>query len=129
MEINKIGIGIIGYGSITPFHVKSILELGNCELIGIQSSSVEKRKMISEELGVLAFENYLDLISQKNIHLIIICTPSGFHLDPVLAAMKGGKHVVVEKPLEVTVARCKQMIKVSKEHEVTLSCIFQNRYA
>ena len=129
MEINKIGIGIIGYGSITPFHVKSILELRNCELIAIQSSSIEKRKMISEELGVLAFESYMEMIAIQKIQLIIICTPSGYHLEPALEAMRKGKHVVVEKPLEITVARCKKMIEVSKEFGVSLSCIFQNRYA
>jgi UDP-N-acetyl-2-amino-2-deoxyglucuronate dehydrogenase len=124
----KIGIGIIGYGSISPFHVKSILELDNCELIAIQSSSEEKRRKISNELGILAFEDYKALISQDNIQLIIICTPSGFHLDLAIAAMDAGKHVVVEKPLEITVERCKKMISSSLKSGVSLSCIFQNRY-
>jgi len=57
MEIGKIGVGIIGYGNITPFHVKSITELDNCELIAIQSSSAEKRKMISTKYGVIVIES------------------------------------------------------------------------
>ncbi|MEI6866735.1 Gfo/Idh/MocA family oxidoreductase [Flavicella sp.] len=125
----KIGIGIIGYGSITPFHVKSILELENCKLIAIQSSNEEKRRKISNEIGVLSFASYEEIFSQKTIQLIIICTPSGFHLGPAIAAMQAGKHVVVEKPLEITTARCKKMIDVSKEYNVSLSCIFQNRYS
>lgn len=128
MKNTKIGVGIIGYGSISPFHVMSILELDNCELIAIQSSSDEKRSKISKELGVLVFADYQELISQDNIQLIIICTPSGFHLDPAIATMKAGKHVVVEKPLEITVERCNQMIAASLENGVRLSCIFQNRY-
>ncbi len=129
MKLKKIGIGIIGFGNITPFHIKSIMELDNCELIAIQSSSAEKREMIKSRYDVMAFGSSEEIMGVKEIQLIIICTPSGFHLDPVLAAIKAGKHVVVEKPLEVTTARCEQMINSSKEHGVSLSCIFQNRYA
>lgn len=124
-----IGIGIIGYGTITPFHVKSILELENCKLIAIQSSSRKKREIITSELGILAFETYDEIILLNFIDLIIICTPSGFHLEPALASMKAKKHVVVEKPLEITVDRVQKLIAASKKHQVTLSCIFQNRYA
>jgi predicted dehydrogenase len=129
MEIGKIGIGIFGFGNISPFHIKSIEELDNCELIAVQSSSAEKRELIKSKYKVIACESTEEIMGLDQIQLIIICTPSGFHLEPAMAAMKAGKHVVIEKPLEVTTARCREMIQMSKEQNVSLSCIFQNRYA
>ena len=61
--------------------------------------------------------------------MISICTPSGFHLEPALMAAKAGKHVLVEKPLEISIERSKEMIKSCLEHKVKLACIFQNRYS
>jgi len=129
MKTDKIGVGVIGYGSITPFHIRSIVELENCHLIAVQSSNAEKRTTIQEKYGVPCFATYQELISLEQIQLIIICTPSGFHLEPALSAMKAGKHVVVEKPLEISTARCEKMIEASIESEVSLTCIFQNRFA
>ena len=129
MKDEKIGIGIIGYGSITPFHVQSLLELDDCRLIAIQSSSKEKRQMIREKYDIIALETYDELIKLDEIDLIIICTPSGFHLEPALASLQAGKHVAIEKPLEINTARCNQMISASKKSGVSLSCIFQNRFS
>ena len=105
MYKDKIGIGIIGYGNISPFHIKSIEELDNCELIAVQSSSAEKRERIEANHKVMAFESYSEMIALEEIELIIICTPSGFHLEPALAAMKAGNHVVVENPWKFPKAR------------------------
>ncbi len=129
MKAKKIGVGIIGFGSITPFHVHSLLEIDDCQLIAIQSSNKEKRQMIRDKYDVIALENHSELLKLDEIDLIIICTPSGFHLEPALAALQAGKHVVVEKPLEINTTRCNQMISASKKSGVSLSCIFQNRFS
>lgn len=129
MKAKSIGIGIIGYGSITPFHIHSLLELDDCRLIAIQSSNEEKRQMIREKYEIITLKTYKELIKLDDIDLIIICTPSGFHLEPALEALRAGKHVVVEKPLEINTARCNQMIRASKKSGVSLSCIFQNRFS
>ncbi len=57
-----------------------------------------------------------------------ICSPSGAHLDPALAAAKAGKHVVVEKPLEITTARCDEIIQATDAAGVKLGVTFQSRF-
>ena len=47
------------------------------------------------------------LVARDDVDGVIVCTPSGYHLEPALAAIEAGKHVVVEKPLEVTEERCR----------------------
>jgi predicted dehydrogenase len=59
---------------------------------------------------------------------VTICSPSGAHLEPALLAAQAGKHVIVEKPLEVTLKRCDQIIEVCERHRVQLATIFPSRF-
>ena len=58
----------------------------------------------------------------------MILTASGMHGDMGMKAAKAGKHVIVEKPIDISVKKAKQLIHVCDENNVTLSCIFQHRY-
>src|SRR5262249_47416375 len=62
------------------------------------------------------------------VNVVTICTPSGAHMEPAIAAAKAGKHVIVEKPLEVTLSRCDAIIKECEKAGVTLSTIFPSRF-
>ena len=64
------------------------------------------------------------LFNSPNIDVITVCTPSGFHLEPISAAAKAGKHIICEKPLEVTAERVDEMIAVCAENNVMLAGIF-----
>ena len=55
---------------------------------------------------------------------VVITTPSGAHLEPAVAAAAAGKHVVVEKPLEITAERCDRIIDACDKHRVKLCTIF-----
>ena len=69
------------------------------------------------------------MFSQINLDFVCICTPSGHHLEPTIAAAEKGVHVMCEKPLEISVSRATQMIDVCENNQVYLACIFQNRYS
>lgn len=125
----KIGIGIIGTGSIAGVHVQSVRELENCQLLGLASSSRERAKAAAEKFGLRVYEDYRNLLKDNDIKVVIICTHSGNHLEPTLAAAEAGKHVLVEKPLEVTLKRADQMIDACRKAGVKLGCIFQNRFS
>lgn len=125
----KIGIGIIGTGSVAGVHVQSVQELDNCKLIGLASSSRERAKLAAEKFGLRVYADYRELLKNKEVRAVIICTHSGHHLEPTLAAAAAGKHVLVEKPLEVSLERADQMIEACREAGVKLGCIFQNRFS
>ena len=59
---------------------------------------------------------------------VIVTTPSGAHLEPAVAAAQAGKHVVVEKPLEITLERCDRIIDACDHHGVKLCTIFPSRF-
>ncbi len=126
--MRKLRFGIVGYGSIASHHIKSIEALEHCELVALTSSNEQKREAAKAKFGIKVFEHIEDMVALPELDVVSICTPNGFHMDPCLAAAKAGKHVITEKPLEISVERCKQMIEACESAGVTLACIFQNRY-
>lgn len=129
MQHKKIGIGIIGTGSIAGQHLKSIQELDNCEIIAMASSSHERAQKATETYGIKTYNNYEDLLENPAIDAVIIGTHSGNHLGPSLAAAARGKHILVEKPIEISAPRADQMIEACKRAGVKLGVIFQNRFS
>ena len=124
-----LGFGIIGLGSIAGHHIKSIIELDDCELVAVSSRNEEKLQNTAAQYNIDTFNNYKELVEHPSVDVVSICTPSGFHLEPALAAAAAGKHVITEKPLEVSVERGLKMIRACEEANVKLACIFQNRYS
>ncbi len=68
------------------------------------------------------------MLADPAVHVVVIGTPSGAHLEPALAAAHAGKHVIVEKPLEITLSGCNAIIAACEKNNVKLSTIFQSRF-
>jgi len=68
------------------------------------------------------------LLADRAVDVVTICTPSGLHMEPAIAAAKAGKHIIVEKPLDITLKRCDAMIAAAKQAGVVLSTIFPSRF-
>ncbi len=124
-----LGFGIIGLGNIAGHHIKSVLELQNCKFVAASSRNQERLSQLEEQYKVDTYADYHQMMAHPEVDVVCICTPSGFHLEPALAAASAGKHVIVEKPLEISVERGLQMIEACEEANVKLACIFQNRYS
>ena len=120
--------GIIGSGMIARFHAQAIKDMQGGELVGIYGKRAESVQPLADEFQVDAFTDLDEFLQQPDLEIVTIATPSGAHLDPSLAAMTAGKHVVCEKPLEVTTARLDEMVKAAEENEVTLSAILNRRF-
>ena len=72
--------------------------------------------------------NWRDVLKRDDVDIVNVCTPSGAHMPYAVAAAKTGKHVVVEKPLEITLARCDRMIEATDKAGVKLVTIFPSRF-
>jgi len=124
----SIGIGIVGTGMIANFHARAIQDAVGAHLVGCASHSPESAKAFAEKHGCLAYETLDQMLADEKINAISICSPSGVHLEAALAAAKAGKHVVVEKPLEITTQRCDQIIQACDQAGVKLATVFQSRF-
>ena len=122
------GFGIIGCGMIATFHARALAEIRGAKLIGCYDAISTASERTAAEQGCQAYTNLKDLLADKRIDVVTICTPSGAHMEPAVAAAKAGKHVVVEKPLEITLKRCDRIIEACRKHQVVLSTIFPSRF-
>lgn len=123
------GFGIIGTGMIAHFHAKAIEAIPNAKLVGCFNQTPARAEKFAEETGCKACTSLDDLLADPQIQVITICTPSGAHLEPALAAIQAGKHVLIEKPLEITLERCDRVILAAEKAGVKLGCILPSRFS
>lgn len=122
------GFGIIGCGMIANFHARAIREIAGAELLACYNPTAPKAEKLAAEYGCVAYTDLDQMLSHPGLNIVTIGSPSGAHLEPCLAAAHAGKHVIVEKPLEVTLDRCDQMIAACEKAGVQLATIFPSRY-
>lgn len=123
-----IGVGIIGCGMISRFHARAIADIRGARLIGCFNRTPEAAARLAAETGCRAYQNLPDLLADPQIHVVTVCTPSGAHLEPAVAAAQAGKHVLIEKPLEITLKRCDKIIEACQRSNVRLGTIFPSRF-
>ncbi len=125
------GFGIIGCGMIARFHAKAIRELPNARLVALCTRNPANAAKVMEagDVRCEVYSSLEELLRRPDLHVVTICTPSGAHAEPAVAAADAGKHVVVEKPLEITLERCDRIINACKENKVQLCTIFPSRFA
>jgi predicted dehydrogenase len=123
-----VGFGIIGCGMIANFHAKAIGDIRGAKLAACFDMVAPAADRLAGETGCQAYHDLDQMLADPEVDVVTICTPSGAHLEPALAAARAGKHVIVEKPLEVTLRRCDRIIAECEKNQVVLSTIFPSRF-
>ncbi|WP_422083466.1 Gfo/Idh/MocA family protein [Ulvibacterium sp.] len=125
--MSKKGIGIIGTGSIVNTYIKCIEEIDAVELVALFTRSSDRVKKIELEFGIPVYDDLSAFLALPQIDLICVCNESGSHGRAIIQAARSEKHVLCEKPLEVTLQKIDEAIAACKQHKVKLGCVFQNR--
>jgi len=120
--------GIIGAGLIADFHARAIGDIPNAKLIGCCDKIPQRAKNLADKFDVWAFDDYEDMLESDQIDIVTIATPSGFHKEPTVAAAKAGKHVICEKPMDITLERIDAMIEAHEKSGTRLGGIFPYRF-
>lgn len=125
----SIGFAIVGTGAIASLHAEALARLESARLVACFDSAAERAVTFSEHYGGRPYEKLDKMLDDEAVTAVIVCTPSGAHLDSALAVIRSGRHVVVEKPLEITPKRCDLIIEAADKAGVLLSGIFPMRFA
>jgi UDP-N-acetyl-2-amino-2-deoxyglucuronate dehydrogenase len=125
----KTGFAIVGCGMISRFHAKAIADIRGAKIVACFDNFPSAATKYAADIGCTAYEDLDEMLANPDVDIVTICTPSGAHRDPAVAAAKAGKHVVVEKPLEVTLKRCDQIIKACRDNKVKLCTILPSRFS
>ena len=123
-----VGFGIVGCGMIANFHARAIADLRGAKLAACFDAVPAAADRLAAATGCKAYYDLKEMLADPAVDVVTIGTPSGAHLEPAVAAARAGKHVVVEKPLEITLRRCDQIIAECEKAGVTLTTIFPSRF-
>jgi UDP-N-acetyl-2-amino-2-deoxyglucuronate dehydrogenase len=122
------GIGIVGCGMVADFHAQAITAMRGGHLAGVFSRREDNARRLADRFDCAAYTDYKAFLADPTLDIVAIATPSGAHLEPAVQAARAGKHIVCEKPLEVTLERIDRMIRICGKNKVMLAGIFQRRF-
>lgn len=126
--MNNINIAIIGCGRIAQRHAQHISNTTGANLVAVCDIENEKADKLAQEYSAKVFYTVEDLLQNKNIDLVAICSPNGLHAKHTILALNAGINVLCEKPMAISVYDCGEMIKTAEKANKRLFVIKQNRY-
>ena len=113
---------------ISRFHARAIEDVRGAKLVACCDLAEDRAKKFAEEVGCTPYSDLKKMLADPEVDVVTVGTPSGAHMEPAVAAAKAGKHVIVEKPLEVTLKRCDKIIDACEKAGVKLGTIFPSRF-
>lgn len=123
-----VGFAIAGSGMISRVHAEALGAVDGAELRAVWGRNPDRTRETAARYGAQPFTDFKEMISRPEIHAVNICTPSGTHADLGILAASAGKHVLVEKPIEITLERADALISACRDNHVKLGVIFQSRF-
>ena len=128
MENKTFGFAIVGTGSIAGIHAQAIAALDNAILLGVFSTTQEKANAFANQYNCKVYGSLDELMHIDGLDIVCICTPSGAHMEPALKSIAAGKHCLIEKPLEVSLEKCDEIIHSAKAMNVKVAVIYPTRF-
>lgn len=119
---------IIGIGAIARLHAKALADVPGVELVAATCRTEEKGRTFAAEFGCTWHADTRRMLVREKPDFVTVATPSGAHLEAVVAAARRGVHVVCEKPLEISLKRIDRMLAAVDKAGVTLGAIFPQRF-
>ena len=127
--MKNYNFAILGCGVISKTHALAINEISNATLVGVADNNVEYARAFAQKNGVKAYENYQELLADKSIDVVCICTPSGYHASNAIDALNAGKHVILEKPMSISNEWADKVIDTCEKTGKKLTVISQFRFS
>jgi predicted dehydrogenase len=123
-----VGFGIIGAGMIANFHAEAIKAVADARLVAVCDSDGERAGEFARKHQIECYTDIGEFLARSPIDAVTIATPTGLHAAVAVPAALAGKHVLCEKPLDVTVEKSQAIIDACAKAGVLLVPVFQNRF-
>lgn len=124
----KIGIALIGTSSMAHRHARAFLKIDEAKLLGVFGSDFERACNFAETHGIRSYKTLEELLSDPEVSIVDIVTLHNQHADFGIQVARAKKHVIVEKPIDISVAKAKKLVQECKQNGVYLSTISQHRF-
>ena len=113
---------------IGHFHAKAITTMTGGTLHSVFDLRQEAAEKLAGEYGGTAYSDMAEFLADEELEIVTVGTPSGAHLEPSIAALNGGKHVICEKPLEITLERIDQLTAAAEDNGKTIAAVLNRRF-
>lgn len=129
-ETTPVRFGVIGVGIIGRQHVERLQsDASPATLVALADADADAARSVAEENGVEAAASVEGLLAREDIDVVTIAVPSGLHADVTIAALEAGKHVFLEKPIEITVEASDRIREAERRSGKILTVASQRRFA
>lgn len=119
---------LVGYGKVAHVHAQALKEAKDSALVAVWGRDAQKARSFAEAWGILPFTDIQQMVTDAKVDAIIITTPHPLHKEHTIASLEAGAHVLVEKPMALTVADCTAMIDCAKREGKKLGVVSQRRW-
>lgn len=126
-----VRIGVIGVGEYGTLHLnvyKQLERTNRTALVAAMARSKQSAQRVEKEFNIRAYTDYKAMLDRNNLDAVAVATPDHLHREIVLEAVARGLHVIVEKPMDVTVAGCLAMNRAAEKHNVLLQVDFHKHF-
>ncbi len=120
--------GIVGCGVIGPLQADAVASLPDAQLAAVADIVPERAQHLAGRYGATPYTDLDSMLERERLDVVIICTPSGKHGEHACQVMRSGRHVIVEKPMEIRLEAIDEMLRVQQETGVKLAVISQHRF-
>jgi len=122
------GFGIVGTGVIAAMHADALATLPGARLVAVTDVASQAASAFAAARGCAAAPGLDALVARPDVDVVCVCVPSGLHAEVGVRAAQAGKHLVVEKPIDVTLASADRLIEATRAAGVALTVISQHRF-
>src|SRR5215216_1554760 len=128
-EPDRPRIALVGAGVIGHHHGLVISELADrVELVAVVDVHPERAEQLAAERGGKAYTSLTEALDAVDVDIVVVCTPTGQHGELAIEALRAGKHVIIEKPAETTVAKIDKIIEAQRKAGTLVAVISQHRF-
>jgi UDP-N-acetyl-2-amino-2-deoxyglucuronate dehydrogenase len=122
------GFGIVGAGVIARVHAEAITALPDARLLAVTDAVPEAAQALAQAHGCAAEPDLGALLAREDVEVVSVCVPSGRHAEVGMQAAAAGKHLVIEKPIEVTLAAADRLIDAARTADIVMTVISKHRF-
>jgi predicted dehydrogenase len=123
-----VNIGLIGGGNISNTHARAALAISGVKIASVYGTNKDKVDQLCRDSGAKPYDDFERFLSHRPMEMVVIGSPSGLHASQGIAAARHGLHVLVEKPIDISIDRADALISACRQAAVKLAVIFQDSF-
>ena len=128
--MKTVKLGLIGAGGISQAHCRTMVSIEGAEIIAVSDLVQANLDRAKENWGISeTFNDYNEMLEMDELEAVLVCTPTGIHGAPTVAALRAGKHVLCEKPMEAKLGPATEMVRAAHENGKILMVALKLRYS